>query len=259
MTLESMQRPQFEIAGVFSATFGAIGRNLVPFATLAFLFATLPQALVALLGLSDGALADSLGPYGKGLLQVVGGIISAIFSWILQAAVIHGTVDDLNGRKASVGACLTTAFRALGPVILISLLMALGLILGTLLLVIPGIILMVVWCVTIPAQVVERRGVIASFDRSRELTRGSRWMIFGLFVLYVVLSWILGAVVLAIGAAISGGIAGMATNQVMQLVISPLVAGASGLVGAVGAAAIYYELRVAREGIGPAALASVFD
>jgi hypothetical protein len=259
MTLESMQRPQFEIAGVFSATFGAIGRNIVPFGALALLFVTIPQALIAWVGQEDGMVAATLGPSAKVALQIGSVVIGAIFSWILQAAVIQGSVDDLNGRKASLGACLTTAFRNLLPVFLISLLMALGLMLGFILLVVPGLILMIVWCVTIPAQVVEQRGVLASFDRSRELTRGSRWSIFGLFVLYIVLSWIVAAVFLAVGAAVSGSLTGIATNQVMQLFISPVVSGASSLIGAVGTAAIYYELRVAREGIGPAALAAVFD
>lgn len=259
MTLESMQRPQFEIAGVFSATFGAIGRNIVPFGALALLFVTIPQALIALVGVEDGALTGSLGPVDGGLFKIVSGVAAAILGWILQAAVIHGTVDDLNGRKASLGASLTTAFRSLGPVFLITILMVIGLAIGFVLLVVPGFILMVMWCVTIPAQVVERRGVFGSFDRSRDLTRGSRWSIFGLFVLYVVLAWLAGIVLMAVGAAVSGGFAGAATIPVLQVVITPLLSGVSSLIGAVGAAAIYYELRVAREGIGPAALAAVFD
>jgi len=44
-----------------------------------------------------------------------------------------------------------------------------------------------------------------------------------------------------------------------QAVIEPLVTAATTLVAAVGVASIYYELRSAREGIGPEALAAVFD
>jgi len=259
MTLESMQRPQFEITGVFSATFGAIRRNLVPFGALALMFVAAPQALIALISLADPALAAGATPFNGWPVKLVGGIISALLSWILQAAVIHGAVADLNGRKASLGASLTTAFRALGPVILISILMALGLAVGFILLIVPGLILMVMWCVTIPAQVVEKRGIFESFDRSRELTRGSRWSIFGLFVLYIVLAWIVGIVFVGVGGALSGGLTGMAASPLVQVVINPMVSAASSLIGAVGAAAIYYELRVAREGIGPAALAAVFD
>lgn len=259
MSIESMQRPEFGVGRVISATFGAIGRNLGPFAGLAVLFSVAPQALIGWLSLPSGPLLGSGSVVASSLVGIGGGLVSMIFAWVLQAAIIHGAVDDLNGRKASLNACLTTAFRNLGPVILISILMILGIVLGIVLLVIPGIILSVVWVVAVPAQVVERRGVIASFDRSRELTRGSRWPIFGVMLLYGILGWIMSATVLGVGAAMSGGLMGIATNGVMQIVLSPLLGGVSSLIAATGAAAIYSELRVAKEGAEPQSLASVFD
>lgn len=259
MSIESMQRPEFDIGRVFSATFGAIGRNLVPFGLLALLLSVLPQAAIGWATGPNGPLVASGSVWATGLVGIAGGMLSLAFGLILQAAIIHGAVDDLNDRKASLNACLTTAFRNLGPVLLITILMILGIMLGFVLLIVPGIMLAVMWVVAVPAQVIERRGVFGSFDRSRELTRGSRWAIFGLMVLYVILSWIAGLIILGVGSTIAGGMAGLATNTLMQTVISPLVNGASSLIGAVGTAAIYYELRVAREGIGPQALASVFD
>jgi hypothetical protein len=259
MSIESMQHREFDIGRVISATFGVIGRNFAPFAGLAFLFSVIPQALIGWFSRPGGELPDTrlLGLFS--VVAIVGGLLTMMFGWILQAALIRGAVDDLNGRKTSLEACLNTAVRNLGPVFLISVMMVLGIGLGSILLIIPGLILSVMWVVAIPAQVIEQRGVFASLERSSDLTRGSRWPIFGLFVLYTVLSWIVGAVVVGIGTAVSGGIAGMATSGVMQIVISPLVAGLSALVASAGSAAIYTELRMAKEGAEPHALASVFD
>ncbi len=192
MSIESMQHREFDIGRVISATFGVIGRNFAPFAGLAFLFSVIPQALIGWFSRPGGELPDTrlLGLFS--VVAIVGGLLTMMFGWILQAALIRGAVDDLNGRKTSLEACLNTAVRNLGPVFLISVMMVLGIGLGSILLIIPGLILSVMWVVAIPAQVIEQRGVFASLERSGDLTRGSRWPIFGLLGLELLISaWML--------------------------------------------------------------------
>jgi len=46
---------------------------------------------------------------------------------------------------------------------------------------------------------------------------------------------------------------------VAQVFLTPIVTTITGLVAAVGVASVYYELRSVREGVGPEALAAVFD
>ncbi len=61
------------------------------------------------------------------------------------------------------------------------------------LLVVPGIIVALMWSFVTPVLVVERTGLIDTFQRSRDLTRGHRWALLGLIVVYslvvVALEW----------------------------------------------------------------------
>jgi len=116
----------------------------------------------------------------------------------------------------------------------------------------------VAWCVAVPVYVAERPGIIESFGRSAELTRGNRWRIFALFVLYVVVLIILEAVLGLFGTA-SRLVAGGAIPAYQALGLTPLLSVASGLVGTVGGAVLYVELRRVRDGVGPAGLAAIFD
>jgi hypothetical protein len=139
---------------------------------------------------------------------------------------------------------------------------------GFLLLIVPGLILMVAWSAAVPAKVVEKIGVFEALTRSRDLTRGRRWPIFGLFVLDAIAAGVLNAVILAafapfalgkslpMGASVDGVAQSM---SIVQLVADPLVATITTLVSTAGLATLYFELRGSREGVGPEALASVFD
>jgi hypothetical protein len=124
------------------------------------------------------------------------------------------------------------------------------------------------WSVVVPARVVERTGILGSFGRSRALTRGNRWRVLLLFIILMVLQIAVGSV---IGALVSpfgapapptagSDLAVFFGSMMMARVIAETIA--SSVVAIVGTAifaALYYELRVLKEGIGPEALASVFD
>ncbi len=65
----------------------------------------------------------------------------------------------------------------------------------------------VAWSVTVPVYVVEQTEVFSAFTRSADLTRGHRWRIFGLFVIYLVAIIIVEMVTTAFGgvASLLGG------------------------------------------------------
>ncbi len=72
--------------------------------------------------------------------------------------------------------------------------------LGLILLIIPGLALITIWCLIIPAIVLERTGTLAAFGRSLQLVRGYFWNVFGTLVLV----WlILIAVGIVLGAIFS--------------------------------------------------------
>jgi hypothetical protein len=106
--------------------------------------------------------------------------------------------------------------------------------------------------------VVERLGIVQSLQRSLELSRGHRWALFGIIVLFYIAVIIVGLIVglLATGsmgfaAAMNGGIFFGILNGVAQTFVA--------MVSTVGIAAVYFELRRIREGVDVSGLASVFD
>jgi hypothetical protein len=125
-------------------------------------------------------------------LTWVGAIIAAIVSLIaffwLQGALVKA-VDDVRDGNAdlSLGQTFAQAREQLSSVAVAAILAGLGIVLGLLLLIVPGLVLMTWWAVIIPVVVLENRSAGESFTRSRELVRGNGWGVFGVIVLMVLL------------------------------------------------------------------------
>ncbi len=246
---------RFEIGRVASRTFGVIGRNLSVFGLLALLLAGIPEGAARYL---NAAVIKANG-WEAALVSLAASLLSFAGVCLLQASLIHGAVADLNGRKASFGDCLATGAKFVWPVIGLSILTGVICGIGFILFIVPGVMMATAWCVNIPVVVTERSGVFAAFGRSADLTRGYRWPIFGLMLIFVVTVWITDA----LGAVLSGGLdfhhlAKNAFDAPTWAVLTGLQVVQS-LIAAAGVAAIYYELRAIKEGIGPATLAAVFD
>jgi hypothetical protein len=199
--------------------------------------------------------ADPFAPIVRGTLFLP---ITLITNALLQAAIIHGTVNDLNGRRASLQDSLVTALRLLLPMIGIAILVGVIMVLGFVAFLIPGVIAALAFAVSVPVEVVERHGVIASMGRSVELTKNHRWAILGLFVLFTIASLIVGMVG-GVFSAFVGNLTPLGFERTSYLVVTPLAQSLVAMIGAAGVAAVYYELRSIKEGIGPEALAAVFD
>lgn len=107
-------------------------------------------------------------------------VLLASFSF---AGGIGGMLRIAAGHQVSFGECVAIGFDKLGPVLLVSVLLWLGITFGTILLFVPGIILMTMWAVVLPVAIQEEVGVGEAFGRSRALTKGSRWKILAIVVM----------------------------------------------------------------------------
>lgn len=244
----------FSIGRVVSRTFGTIGRNAVPFFVLAFLAYIPSFGLELILGGAPRLEAGHTGAYAAAMFATI--MLTLVFSAVLQAALVHGTVSDLNGRKASLADCLQTGIKTALPVIGISILEGLGIMLGFIALIVPGILLMLAWAVVVPVRVVEKETVFECFGRSADLTKGHRGAIFVLGLLW----W---AIIIALSIAILPfkglGIVDGGIFSSLHTALSAATNIIGSTIGAAGVASIYYELRSITEGVGPEQLASVFD
>jgi hypothetical protein len=204
-----------------------------------------------------GALAATLG--GGFAMVGLATILTAVAAAILQAAIVYGTIAFLNGRRAELGECVSVGLRYWFWLVLLAILTGVAELVGFVFFIVPGILMMLAWIVAVPALVTERKGVFDSLSRSAELTRNHRWAILGLLLVYAIAAWVIQLAITS--AATVFIVSSPATTRllILQVIITPLMRVVLGVVSAAGVAAIYYELRSAKEGIGPEALAAVFD
>jgi len=245
---------QFSIGRVIGDSLGVYARNFVSFSVLA-LVVGVPDLVLKMYHLSQtpqtapGEIPD-VSAAGIDLL------VKMLVSALTQAAIIYGTFQDLRGSRAGFTDCITRGLASVVPVILGSLLLAIGVGIGTLLFIIPGIILALMWWVYVPGIVVEGKGIFESFGRSRELTSGHRWHILGLLIVVVLLALAVGVVIgLITYAAVSSSSDPGFFGVIAQYVIDSLVTAFSAVLVAVG----YYYLRAEKEGVDVNEIANVFD
>jgi uncharacterized membrane protein len=113
---------------------------------------------------------------------------------LMSSSLVYAVVDLQRTGSASAGACLSRGLKVFPKVFPLSLLSTVLVIVGSVLLVVPGIILSLMFAVAVPVAVIEGRGPIAALKRSSELTKGYKGLIFmtsflwGVFI--VVLNWV---------------------------------------------------------------------
>jgi uncharacterized membrane protein len=147
----------------------------------------------------------------------------------------------------SIGKCL----GHMGPLIGAALLVSLGIGLGMVALVVPGVMAMVAWFVAAPACVVERLGATASIGRSAQLTKGYRWRILGLLIVFEII-WLLPLFLVSYVVSHAAGPQAIA-------VVEFLFQAAGGALAAILAAVVYHDLRLIKEGLDLDQIAGVFD
>ncbi len=265
------QKPQFDIGRVINRTFRAVKNNFVSFFLASLIIMGLPMFLLGIWpifmgsgGMMDG---DTVNPdYMTGIFVVSGltGIVTIIGSVILQGALIFGAIADFNGRKAPFRECMSVALRFFFPLLGLGILVGLGILLGFLLLIVPGIFLMLGWAIAAPALIVEGNSVTDSISRSWELTQGYKRWILLLFLIFLVISalvsGILGVFTLMAGDPTTVMLEGGSNlYHFLNAVFSALSQAITTMISATGVAAIYYEIRHLKEGIGAENLAAIFE
>lgn len=241
---------RFMIGEVLGQTFSVVLANIIPFGSLAVLV-TAPPYLYAFLFDPQLALASMDFSYGMPWKTITFSIFDYLLTYLVSAALVYGTFQEIRGRRASLGDCINTGVALIFPVVGVSALAGIATFLGMLAFVIPGVIVMIVLWVAIPAAVIERQGVFKSLSRSANLTSGYRWKIF--FI----------AVILFVVAVIASFVAEFFISLFASLRAAVLVNfflfAAIALVSGVVSAISYHQLRLAKEGADINEIAAVFD
>ncbi len=173
------------------------------------------------------------------VLSTSAALALVILLWALsvlyQGMVVKLVQDVQDGRRdQSVGDLLRSVEPVFWPLVAVSVLTGIGVAIGFVLFIVPGLILMVIWAVVAPVTVLERPGVFAAFGRSRELVRGNGWNVFGVLLLVF-----LAVVVLSTVA----GIASVSLGSVGRALVVWVVNSAAAPITALSASVLYFALR----------------
>ncbi|MEA2152923.1 MAG: hypothetical protein QOI18_1156, partial [Solirubrobacteraceae bacterium] len=119
-------------------------------------------------------------------------LLSLVATTLFTGMVVELVSDIQDGRRDhSAGELLRAATPVLGQLILVGIVAGIGIVIGFLLIIVPGLILITIWSVAAPVVVLERPGVFAALGRSRELVRGNGWQVFGvIFVLFFLILFV---------------------------------------------------------------------
>ena len=152
-------------------------------------------------------------------VAIVVGLVVLIASFLPYAALVHG-----GRRDASTGAAVADAYgaatRRLGTVLAVSVVSGLGILVGLLLLIVPGLYLATRWALVFQAVMLEDLPWRRAFGRSAELVRGRFRQMLGLVLLTFAAS--AAALLLVFAAerwlplpdALSGWVVGVAAGSV---------------------------------------------
>lgn len=247
------------IGRVFGRAFRAIARNPLVIVGVALIFALLPQLVTSWLSSLNQTEADDNASLALIVFTVASYLVSVVFSTLAQGALVRTTVAASEGRRAGFGESLGAALPVALPLIGLSIVVSVGIALGFVLLIVPGVILYVWWIVAAPVLVEERTGVFGAMGRSRELTKGARWTVFGLLltaaIFYMIVAAIAGVLVLASGLSDFGSDAG----ETWPALIGATVFGTlTTALWSVIVSSLYVELREWKDGPAEGALTDIF-
>lgn len=178
-------------------------------------------------------------------LAFVAAILSLVATTLFTGMVVELVADIRDGRRdSSVAQLLQAVTPVLGQLILVAIAAGVGILIGFVLLIVPGLILATLWAVAAPVVVLERPGGLRALGRSRELVRGNGWNVFAVILLLVILVGLLSG---AVGFAAES--AGAGVGLIARVIIGVLTAPISALAAAV----LYFDLGGSRGGAAAAA------
>jgi hypothetical protein len=169
------------------------------------------------------------------ILAILAFVVILVGTTLYTGMVVELVADVQDGRRdATVGQLLNAATPVVGQLILVGIVTGIGIAIGFVLIIVPGLILITIWSVAAPVVVLERPGGLKPLGRSRELVRGNGWQVFGVIAVLVIGVGIVSAIVEAIAGSGGTGVA-IVVRVIVEIFTAPL--------SALAASVLYFELR----------------
>lgn len=224
--------PSLDLASVLQETW-SLYRDLFVRSVSVALF------VFAVLGVLD---ASSGSGEPNALLLFAALVIPVAGTALVQGALVKAVDDDRREcPRKPMRALVGDIQPRIGALLGVSVLTGLGVGVGLLFFVFPGVILFTRWSLSVPVVMLERRSPREAMRRSRELVRGRSWSVFGVLVC-VGVPTILGAIglryaLLAVFGGAHATLAIWASGTIAGALATPYTANAMSVV--------YYRLTAA--------------
>jgi glycerophosphoryl diester phosphodiesterase family protein len=198
----------------------------------------------------------------RGTASAAAGVAMMLATLVLTLGVTAtsqgATVIAVSQTHLNRSTSIAESFAGIkGRILYLALIMigyGIGVGIGFLLLIIPGIILGLMWALTIPVAVIEDKGLRDSVNRSAELTKGARGRVFVIYLLFAVLIYAVYTVfmlpvlfVIGINARSHPMLGVPIWMQIAIPVASFLSQCLAGPLMTIGLSLLYYDQRVRKE------------
>lgn len=244
----------FRVGDVLGITFSVLGKNPLLFLILATM-ASLPGIIF------EAFFTEA--ELGRVSFLFIQKSVDIFLSMIFLGAIAYGVYQDLVGGRAGLwnsiaiglrryfslaGISLAVLFLLIVTLFIAILCVSIFGMLGLLGLILPLYVLCT-YAVAVPACVAEGIGAGGSLDRSAVLTRGVRLGVFGLFVVYGIIEFIVEKLAGLVFPEMANGV------NMGLLFMRPFLAAFQEVM----VATAYFQLRADKEGVSVDKLAQVFD
>jgi hypothetical protein len=187
------------------------------------------------------------------ILAVGGFVVTLVVTTLAHGATIVAVSKILLGRETTVGQAFSEVRHRVGELILVSLNVGIRVVIGLLLLVVPGVWLALRYAVSFQAAVLEHAGINDSLARSATLTKGDKGRVFVIYFLFIVLTVAVGGLAMLLTTTLIGfprvspagpgafwpRVTTQTVNFAVQAILGPLLPTALCL--------LYYDERVRKE------------
>jgi hypothetical protein len=227
------------IGEILRAALGLFGRYPLLFVILALaVIAPYDLTVTAITGFGPLAVKVQESQQTKLLLDLLN---FSLIGSLISALHMHAVVLIADHKVPRLSDVAIRGLRALPVVVAAEIIAGLGIGLGFVALLIPGILLSLRWSVVAQTAAVEQEGWLPALRRSGQLTAGHYWHVFGLYFLIGALDF--GVLSIAAGA-IGSGRGTDAGSLATGIAVRTVVASFSALVFAI----LYLDLRARSDG-----------
>jgi hypothetical protein len=197
-------------------------------------FILISFAIYLVIAVISALLSWALGSAGA----FIGLVLSVFGMFLLQAALVKAVQDVRDGRvDLDLRGTVSAAMPFVGAVAIASILASIGIAIGFILIIVPGLILLTYWSLIVPEIVIGGAGALESFGRSWRTVRGYAWNVFGTFILVFLILIVAQIVLSVIFLALPYGWRSFISDLVSGALVAPFLATVVTL--------IYYRLTAA--------------